>query len=378
MGGNDGLVHESFGFDISQALHDGRYDEALRGGEKIFYFMPGMRYLKALEDMLFGDTNFGVLLCTMLVPIFLYFILRRLFPLRWSVSLIVIFLFTPLLERLGFAQYLYVKEMIKGFPEPLGYGAFLGALALIAWSVPMPDAAPARSPMPGILIGLALALSVALRPNLAIAAALLLAMLGLWLLRERRLTEIIALGLGFSPILLIAWHNWYFGGQFVPLTSAAFVPATLLTPPSTYLAALGDVLRLDFSGDAVRHVLRQLWNWNHVADFYRLIPLFTVFWVLFSRRYTITLKGLAAVALSLQALLFFYVPSGRYAYLAWLLVFLVFLVAFRESFLPWLARNYPESLQRLGRLPLVRGVREALASSRWRRSSTRSPRRWGS
>jgi hypothetical protein len=232
--------------------------------------------------------------------------------------------------------------------------------------------------MPVILIGLALALSVALRPNLAIAAALLLAMLGLWLLRERRLTEIIALGLGFSPILLIAWHNWYFGGQFVPLTSAAFVPATLLTPPSTYLAALGDVLRLDFSGDAVRHVLRQLWNWNHVADFYRLIPLFTVFWVLFSRRYTITLKGLAAVALSLQALLFFYVPSGRYAYLAWLLVFLVFLVAFRESFLPWLARNYPESLQRLGRLPLVRGVREALASSRWRRSSTRSPRRWGS
>ena len=84
MGGNDGLVHESFGFDISQALHDGRYADVLRGGEKIFYFMPGMRYLKALEDMLFGDTNFCVLLCTMFVPIFLYFILRRLFPLRWS------------------------------------------------------------------------------------------------------------------------------------------------------------------------------------------------------------------------------------------------------------------------------------------------------
>ena len=78
--------------------------------------------------------------------------------------------------------------------------------------------------MPGILIGLALALSVALRPNLAIAAVLLLAMLGFWLLRERRFTEIISLGLGFSPILLIAWHNWHFGGQFVPLTSAAFVP----------------------------------------------------------------------------------------------------------------------------------------------------------
>jgi hypothetical protein len=365
MGGNDGLVHESFGFDISQALRDGRYADALRGGEKIFYFMPGLRYLKALEDLLFGDTNFGVLLCTMFVPIFLYFLLRRLFPLRWSVCLIVIFLFTPLFERLGFAQYLYVKEMIKGFPEPLGYGVFLGALALVAWSVPMPDRAPARSPTPAMLIGLTLALSVALRPNVAIAAALILVMLGLWLLRERRFTEIAMLGLGFCPIFLITWHNWHFGGQFVPLTSAAFVPATLMTPPSTYLAALGELLRLDFSGDALHHVLRQLWNWNHVADVYRLIPLFTVVWVACSPRYDVPIRGLAVVALSLQAALFFYVPSGRYAYLAWLLVFLVFLVAFRESFLPWVTRTYPESIQRLGSLAVVRGVREAVASSRW-------------
>jgi hypothetical protein len=364
MGGNDGLVHESFGFDISQALHDGRYADVLRGGEKIFYFMPGLRYLKALEDLLFGDTNFGVLLCTMFVPIFLYFLLRRLFLLRWAVCLIAIFLFTPLFERLGFAQYLYVKEMIKGFPEPLGYGVFVGALALIAWSVPMPGQAPARSPMPAILIGLTLALSVALRPNVAIAAALILVMLGLWLLRERRFTEIVLLGLGFCPIFLITWHNWHFGGEFVPLTSAAFVPATLMTPPSTYLAAIGELLRLDFSGDALRHVLRQLWNWNHVADLYRLIPLFTVVWVACSPRYAVPIRGLAAVALSLQAALLFYVPSGRYAYLAWLLVFLVFLVAFRESFLPWLTRTYPDTMQRLGRMPMVRGVRETFASSR--------------
>ncbi|MGZ5850112.1 MAG: hypothetical protein ACXWJ4_09730 [Methyloceanibacter sp.] len=95
-----------------------------------------------------------------------------------------------------------------------------------------------------------------------------------------------------------------------------------------------------------------------MGDFYRLIPLFTVFWVLFSRSYTIPLTGLVAVALSLQAVLLFYVPSGRYAYLAWLLVFLVSLVAFRQSFLPWLGRTYPESMQRLRRLSVVRGVRD--------------------
>ncbi len=356
MGGNDGLVHESFGFDISQALHAGRYGEAFRGGENIFYYMPGLRYLKALEDILFGDTNFGVLLCTMFIPIFLYFVLRRLFPLRWAVGLILIFLFTPLFERLGFAQFLYVREMTKGFPEPLGYGAFLGALALIAWSVPMPDKEPPRTPMPATLIGLALAASVAFRPNLAIAAAFLLAMLGVWLLIERRWTEIVGLGLGFAPILLITWHNWYFGGAFVPLTSAALVPATLITPPSTYLAAFGELLHLDFSGEASRHVVRQLLNWNHLSDFYRLVPLLVVPWVLFARSYPIPVRGLALIALSLQAVLFFYVPSGRYAYLAWLLVFLVFLAALRQSFLPRLARTYPESTQRLSRWPLLRGV----------------------
>jgi hypothetical protein len=165
LGGNDGLTHESLGFSISQALALGHFKEAFRG-ENVFYFMPGLRYLKAIEDMLFGDTNFGMILCTGFIPIFLYFIISRLFPLRWSVCLILIFMFIPIFERFGFAQFLYVREMIKGFPEPVGYGAFLGALALIAWSVPMLNAAPPRSPMPSGWIGLALALSVAMRPNL--------------------------------------------------------------------------------------------------------------------------------------------------------------------------------------------------------------------
>ncbi|MGZ9274220.1 MAG: hypothetical protein ACXW34_05710, partial [Nitrospira sp.] len=58
-GGNDGLTHESFGFDISQAIARGDIAAALRGNENIFFFMPGLRYLKGLEDLLFGNTNFG-------------------------------------------------------------------------------------------------------------------------------------------------------------------------------------------------------------------------------------------------------------------------------------------------------------------------------
>jgi 2-polyprenyl-3-methyl-5-hydroxy-6-metoxy-1,4-benzoquinol methylase len=365
VGGNDGLTHESLGFSISQALALGHFKEAFRGGENVFYFMPGLRYLKAIEDMLFGDTNFGMILCTGFIPIFLYFIISRLFPLRWSVCLILIFMFIPIFERFGFAQFLYVREMIKGFPEPVGYGAFLGALALIAWSVPMPNAALPRSPMPSGWIGLALALSVAMRPNLAVAAALLLVMVGAWLLLERRWKEFAVLGLGFSPILLIALHNLYFGGKFVPLTSAALISATFITPPSVYLSAFGQLLHLNFGGEGLALVRRHLNNWNHLADFYRLIALFAALWVMLARTYPLPLRGLAAAALSMQVVLLFYLPTGRYAYLAWLLVFLVFLVAFREGFLPWLSQSYPGSLRRLARLPGLRQMGGVLGSSRW-------------
>jgi 2-polyprenyl-3-methyl-5-hydroxy-6-metoxy-1,4-benzoquinol methylase len=364
-GGNDGLTHESLGFGISQAAARGDFWHAFQGGEDVFFYMPGMRYLRGLEDFLFGSTSFGVVLCTMFVPIFLYFLMRKLLPLRWSVVLIVTFLFIPLFERFGFAQFLYVREMCKGFPEPMGYGAFLGALALIAQHLPSKTAPAANSQMPTAWIGLALALSVALRPNLAVACALLLAMLGIWLLAERRWRELLLLTLGFAPILLIPFHNWYFGERLVPLTSAAFNPTNLVTPPSTYWSALGEIFRMDWAGPNLARVGRHFGNWNQLPDVYRLPALFATFWVLLRRGYAIPLKGLAAVALSMQAVLLFYLPTGRYAYLAWLLVFLMFVVVVREGLLPWLAQNYPGSSRRLACLPGLRQVSGVVASSRW-------------
>ena len=338
-GGNDGLTHESFGFNISQAAAHGDFQSAIQGGEDIFYFMPALRYLRALEDFLFGSTSFGVVLCTMFIPIFLFFVLRRFLPLRWSVVLIVLFMFTPILERFGFAQFLYVREMWKGFSEPIGYGAFLGALALVAQHIPSGTRPLPDSTMPTVWIGLAVALSIAMRPNLAIASMLLMAMLGLWLVVNKKWKELAFLAIGVAPIFLVAIHNWYFGGRFVPLTSAALISANLITPPSTYIAAINEVLHLDWVGPNLARVGRQLGRWNHLADIYRLPILLVTVWVVLRPGYDMTLRGLALIALSMQAVLFFYVPSGRYAYLAWLLVFVVFVVALKETFLPWMKRN---------------------------------------
>lgn len=340
-GGNDGLTHELLGFGISQAAAHGDFWNALRGGEAVFFYMPGLRYFRAVEDFLFGSSGFGIVLCTMFIPIFLFFLLRRLLPLRWSMALTIIFLFIPIFERFGFAQFLYVREMWKGFPEPIGYAAFLGALALIAHYIPTKMGAAPDAPMPTFWVGLAMALSIAMRPNLAIAAVLVLAMLGLWLLMKRRLVTLAGLAVGFAPILLIPWHNWYFGGEIVLLTSSAFDPSNLHTSPMSYVAALEEMLRVEFAGPNLTQVLSQLGKWNSWTDFYRLLPLLVALLVVVQGSYAIYLRAIALVAASLQAGLFFYDNSGRYAYLAWLLVFVVFLVVVRENFVPWLRRTYP-------------------------------------
>jgi len=325
-GGNDGLTHESLGFDIAQALRHANWAAALQGRESVFYYMPGLRYLHALEQFLFGETNFGIVLCTMFFPVFLYFLLRRLLPPRWSAALLCIFLFTPIFERFGFAHFVYLREMIKGFPEPVGYTAFLGGMALLAQYIPTNIPGEKTEPMPSGWIAFALALGVALRPNLVLPALLILTMTGYWLLIQKRWVEAIGLVVGFAPLLLIPLHNWYFGHEFVPLTSSAFTPDNLTAPPSIYWAAIKEMGELNFSGDALAQVVRQLSRWNEITDFYRLIAVLVVIWVFLRTSSAPWLRGFALVALSMQAFLLFYLPNGRYALLAWLLVFTIVVV----------------------------------------------------
>ena len=339
-GGNDGLTHESFGFGISQAAAQGDFQSAFRGGEDVFHYMPGLRYIRALEDFLFGSTSFGVVLCVMFIPIFLFFVLRHYLPLRWSIGLILVFMVIPIFQQFGFAQFLYVRLMWKGFAEPIGYGAFLGALALIAQQIAgrtPPVFNPTRTA--AAWIGLALAVSMAIRPNLAVACILILTMLGLWLVMSKKRTALAFLALGFAPILLVPFHNWYFSGQFVPLSSQAFTPRTLITPPSTYIAAIEEVLHLDLAGDNLARVGRHLSSWNKLTDLYRLPILLVTVWVVLRPGYDVTLRGIGLIALSLQIALFFYVPDGRHANLAWLLVFIVFVVVLNKTLLPWILEH---------------------------------------
>jgi TRAP-type uncharacterized transport system fused permease subunit len=98
-------------------------------------------------------------------------------------------------------------------------------------------------------------------------------------------------------------------GRDEPEISRSFL---FLAALKAFLAFCAAASAVYFSGQAVRHVARQLLNWNHLTDFYRLIPLCVVPWVLFSRSYPISVRALAAIALSLQAVLLFLVASANH------------------------------------------------------------------
>jgi hypothetical protein len=99
--------------------------------------------------------------------------------------------------------------------------------------------------------------------------------------------------------------------------------------------------RLDFSGQALAQVLRQLSRWNEITDFYRVIAVLVVVWVFLRTSSAPWLRGLALVALSMQAILLFYLPNGRYALLAWLFVFTILVIEFRIICLSKLSRDGP-------------------------------------
>ena len=70
--GDDGLVYDGYARVMLQHLLAGDIKEALRGGESVFYFTPGMRYLRVVEHVIFGESYLGYLAVMMLLPMLVF------------------------------------------------------------------------------------------------------------------------------------------------------------------------------------------------------------------------------------------------------------------------------------------------------------------
>ena len=129
--GNDGLTHYGLGREIVTAAYDGRWEQALRGGENIFYFMPGLRYVWSMLLPFFGETFFGYWLIVSLLPFIMALLLRRFVNDQWVCVLLMCFVLIPIFKGLGFFQFQYSRLAVLGFAGAMAWTAMLSAIILI-------------------------------------------------------------------------------------------------------------------------------------------------------------------------------------------------------------------------------------------------------
>ena len=214
--------------------------------------------------------------------------------------------------------------------------------------------------------GLLFALALAVRPNIAPAAGILLAGGGIMALAQREFRRVAGLTLGFAAVLAMALHNWVYGGVLVLFTTTAGIPKLLVMPPAAYLAALVELAHLDVAGEHFVRALRQIAGWlAGPSESVAMAPLNAAAIVVLIRvvlwRQAEPWLWLTAIATLVQhGVALFYASAGRYYYLTWLLTLLVVAAWVHGEGLDMVRRRFPRVTERIAkhpaRLALARGL----------------------
>src|SRR4029077_8575246 len=178
--GDDGLVYDGFARIMLRALGAGNVAGALEGGEKVFYFTTGMRYLRAVEHIVFGESYLGYLTLILLLPVLVFLLFRRFLPLRWALALVIVFAAIPVGVLFGSSLVQYVKWAPRGFADPAAYTFFLAGFVLLlrgtaglSKSLVLHADASREGFAAAWGAGMLFALALFMRPNIAPAAGIL-------------------------------------------------------------------------------------------------------------------------------------------------------------------------------------------------------------
>jgi hypothetical protein len=363
-GGDDGLVFDGRARTMLQHLVAGDVRGALRGGEDVFYFTPGTRYLRAIEHLIFGESYLGYLSLMLGLPILVFAMYRRFLPLRWALALALIFAATPLGVIFGSSLLLYIKWAARGFGDPAAYALFLWGFVLLLGP---PDTGPRDRFASACGAGLSFALALFVRPNIAPGAGVLLGGAGLAALWQHQFRRLAGMCLGFLPVLGMALHNWVYGHVFALFTSTATHVATLVTPPSVYLAALSELMRFDLSGGQAARAARQIGAWLAGTSESVLTAPLSVAAIAVLVRVAVWrgadpwLRLTASATLVQQGVGILYLTAGRYHYLTWLMTLLVVAAWVEREGLDLFRHRFPTFTARVVRHRLSTALARGLA-----------------
>jgi hypothetical protein len=361
--GDDGLVYDGYARMMLRQLIAGDVAGALAGVEPVFYFTPGLRYLRVAEHLIFGESYLGYLSLVLILPFLVFALFRRFLPLTWALALTLVFAAVPVGVLFGSSLVQYVKWAARGFADPAAYIFFLAAFVLLLGRL---DEGPRDRFARAFGAGLLFALALFVRPNIAPAAGILLAGAGLAALAQRQFHRVAGLVVGFAAVLGMALHNWVYGGVLVLFTTTAELPRLLLMPPSAYLAALAELAHLNFAGEYVARAQHQIAGWlAGPSEMIGMVPfnaaaILVLVRVALWRAADPWLRLTAFATLAQHCVALVYPGDGRYHYLTWLLTLLVVAAWVHGEALPIVRRWFPRFTQRVTKHPaslaLARGL----------------------
>lgn len=366
-GGDDGVFYDSLGRDLLQKLLAGDWRGFLEGGESVFYYGgPALRYFRALEHIVFGDTFLGYLSLVLMLPLIVLALFRRFLDRPWPLVLALLFVAVPLGELFGTTFVHYAKWAARGFADPACYILFMAGLVVLVGPA---RSGPADRFVPAFFGALLIALGIGMKPLVAAAAAVFLGGAGLAALYGRQWLRLAGMCIGFLPTFSMAWHNWAFGGRLVLFSSNAQDSNLLVMPPSAWAGALRELVTFDFGGGLVHRALMQVPNWlSGPAESYWTVPLnaagvaILLYVVGRGRAFDPWLRLIGAAALAQHVVALFYIATPRYHYLTWFLTLLVAAAFMQRIGFPWLAQRYPAAMARLTRILWPPRLAAAMAS----------------
>jgi hypothetical protein len=326
-GGDDGLFYTGVARQILQHVLDGDIATALMGGEKVYYYGgPGLRYFRAIEMVLFGDSNLGYLSLMLTLPILVWCLFRRFLSDVFAWRLALMFTALPLGEIVGTCFIDYAKWAARGFADPAAHAFIIWG----AWVTLTRRATSGNAAIYGLGGSFLFALAVFMKPVVAPIAGIILAGVGLTALWHKEWSKVAALVIGFTPVLLMPLHNWYFGREFVLFSSNANLPILLVMPVSAWLSAVSELVHLNFAGEHLHRALVQIGGWLSgpgeqlaFVPFNAAVIVMVVMVVIRGRDLDPALRLIGAAVLAECAVDLLYAPTPRYFLSMWLLAMVV-------------------------------------------------------
>ncbi|HEY3044888.1 MAG TPA: hypothetical protein VGJ39_12725 [Vicinamibacterales bacterium] len=346
-GGDDGLTHDGVGRAMALLVGRGEIVEALKGEEPVYWKTPGMRYFRMLEKTMFGDTNHLYALVVSCIPIVVFYLVRHFTTTRWAWLMTGLFI-VLIVGNFSFLNYIANAKL--GYGEALAGLLFLIGLVLLLRTQPAWGGTDGHAGLVWVA-GAALAASMFVRPNFALAVVWLGAAHAWASARRGDFGSIVALGLGLAFALWMPFHNWYYGREFYLISKSG---ATVSVPLGIrdYTSAVGDLLRgrrhtaaMDLTSQQVKG-----WLWDPgllvrpgltpagwAFHGVKLLALVTTCWVAmrwvagrFRTRTDLAIVAVTAI-FALIPMLFIFSTHYRYAMLGWDLSLVVLMVSLARS-----------------------------------------------